>query len=332
MAEVFFLRVPQMTRYMLGFFVLPLLALAFGVSAQEYPNRPIRLVVPQPPGGPTDIVIRIVAQRLAERLGQQILIENRAGAGSNIGTEIVAKAPKDGYTLVAATVQHVVNQFLFPVLPFDPVKDFAPVTLISKAHIVLIAHPDAPFRSQRDLIAAAKARPGHFSWGSAGNGSTSHLALELFKVDTGVDVVHVPYKGTQPALTDLLGGRIPVMFDGVITSLPHIKAGKVRAIAVASLVRSPLLHDVPTMTEAGLPGFEAVGLAALMAPSGTPAEVLARLQREVAAILQVPEVRERLTAMGLEVVGNSSADFTEYLGRESAKWGKIIRDAKIRAE
>lgn len=321
-----------MTRYMRALLVLPLIAFAVGVSAQEYPNRPIRLVVPQPPGGPTDIVIRILAQRLAERLGQQVLIENRAGAGSNIGTEIVAKAPKDGYTLVAATVRHVVNQFLFPSLPFDPVKDFAPVTLISKAHIVLIANPDAPFRTQRELIAAAKARPGQISWGSAGNGGTSHLALELFKVDTGVDVVHVPYKGTQPALTDLIGGRIPVMFDGVITSLPHIKAGKVRALAVASLVRSPLLPEVPTMSEAGLAGFEAVGLAALMAPAGTPSEVVARLQREVAVILQEAEVRERLTAMGLEVVGNGTPEFTDYLARESAKWGKIIRDGKIRVE
>ena len=313
-------------------FSLLLMAAATLAAAHDYPNRPIRLVVPQPPGGPTDIVARILAQKMSERMGQPINVDNRAGAGSNIGTEIVAKAPRDGYTLVVATVQHIVNPFLFATLPFDAVRDFAPVTLISKAHIVLIANPESPAHSLRELIAAAKARPGQINWGSAGNGSTSHLAVELFKVDTGADVVHVPYKGTQPALTDLVGGRIPVMFDGVITSLPHIKAGRVRPLAVASLTRSQLLPEVPTMTEAGLPGFEAVGLAALMAPAGTPPEVIARLHREVVVVLQTPEVRERLIAMGLEVVGNSPAEFAEYLRSESLKWGKIIRDAKIRAE
>ena len=313
-------------------FALLLMAAATLAAAQDYPNRPIRLVVPQPPGGPTDIVSRILAQKMSERMGQPINVDNRAGAGSNIGTEIVAKAPRDGHTLVVATVQHIVNPFLFAALPFDPVRDFAPVTLISKAHIVLITHPESPAHTLRELIAAAKARPGQINWGSAGNGSTSHLAVELFKVNAGADVVHVPYKGTQPALTDLVGGRIPVMFDGVITSLPHIRAGRVRPLAVASLTRSQLLPEVPTMTEAGLPGFEAVGLAALMAPAGTPPEVIARLHREVVAVLQTPEVRERLIAMGLEVVGNSPAEFAEYLRSESVKWGKIIRDAKIRAE
>ena len=315
-----------------GVFALLLMAAATLAAAQDYPNRPIRLVVPQPPGGPTDIVSRILAQKMSERMGQPINVDNRAGAGSNIGTEIVAKAPRDGHTLVVATVQHIVNPFLFAALPFDPVRDFAPVTLISKAHIVLITHPESPAHTLRELIAAAKARPGQINWGSAGNGSTSHLAVELFKVNAGADVVHVPYKGTQPALTDLVGGRIPVMFDGVITSLPHIRAGRVRPLAVASLTRSQLLPEVPTMTEAGLPGFEAVGLAALMAPAGTPPEVIARLHREVVAVLQTPEVRERLIAMGLEVVGNSPAEFAEYLRSESVKWGKIIRDAKIRAE
>ena len=308
------------------------LALAAIAGAQDYPNHPIRLVVPQPAGGPTDIVARIVAQKLGERLGQQVIVDNRPGAGSNIGTDIVAKAPKDGYTLVVGTVQHIVNRYLFVSLPYDPVKDFAPVTLMTKAHIVLVVNPDMPARNLAELLALAKAKPGTMAWASAGNGSTGHLALELLKVDAGIDVTHIPYKGTQPALTDVLGGRVPVMFDGVITSLPHIKAGKLRPIAVASLTRSPLLPDVPTMTEAGLPGFEAVGLAAVLAPAGTPPEIVNRLSREIAAILKTPEVRDQLVAMGLEVVASTPAEYTDYIGVESTKWGKIIRDAKIQAE
>jgi tripartite-type tricarboxylate transporter receptor subunit TctC len=308
------------------------LALAAIAGAQDYPNHPIRLVVPQPAGGPTDIVARIVAQKLGERLGQQVIVDNRPGAGSNIGTDIVAKAPKDGYTLVVGTVQHIVNRYLFVSLPYDPVKDFAPVTLMTKAHIVLVVNPDMPARNLAELLALAKAKPATMAWASAGNGSTGHLALELLKVDAGIDVTHIPYKGTQPALTDVLGGRVPVMFDGVITSLPHIKAGKLRPIAVASLTRSPLLPDVPTMTEAGLPGFEAVGLAAVLAPAGTPPEIVNRLSREIAAILKAPEVRDQLVAMGLEVVASTPAEYTDYIGVESTKWGKIIRDAKIQAE
>jgi tripartite-type tricarboxylate transporter receptor subunit TctC len=311
---------------------LLLVAMAAVAVAQDYPTRSIRLVVPQPAGGPTDIVARIVATRLSERLGQQVVVDNRPGAGANIGTDIVAKAPKDGYTLVVGTVQQIVNPFLFASLTYDPVKDLTPVTLMTKAHIVLVVNPELPVRNLQELIALAKAKPGSLSWASAGNGSTSHLAVELFKVSAGVDVVHVPYKGTQPALTDVLGGRVPVMFDGVITSLPHIKAGKLRPIAVASLTRSPLLPDVPTMTEAGLPGFEAVGLATILAPAGTPAEIVNRLAREINGILRTPEVRDQLVAMGLDVVASTPAEFAEYNASEAKKWGKIIRDAKIQAE
>jgi len=301
-------------------------------AAQDYPNRSIRLVVPQPAGGPTDIVARIVAQKLSERLGQQVVVDNRPGAGSNIGTEIVAKAPKDGYTLVVGTVQHIVNPFLFPALPFDAVKDFAPVSLMTKAHIVLVVNPQVPAQNVKELIAYAKAAPGGISWASAGNGSTSHLALELFKVETGVPATHVPYKGTPPALNDVLGGRVPAMFDGVITSLPHIKAGKLRPLAVASLTRSPLLPDVPTMTEAGVPGFETVGLAAILAPAGTPPAIVDRLSREIASILRTPEVRDQLVAMGLEVVAGTPAEFAAYIDVESKKWGRLIREAKIQVD
>lgn len=300
--------------------------------AQDYPTRPIRLVVPQPAGGPTDIVARLVGQKLSERLGQQVVIDNKPGAGSNIGTDIVAKAPKDGYTLVVGTVQHIVNPYLFAALPFDPVKDFAPVSLMTKAHIVLVVNPDVPVKTVRELVTWAKAQPGGISWASAGNGSTSHLALEAFKAETGVPATHVPYKGTQPALTDVIGGRVPVMFDGVVTSLPQIKAGKLRPLAVASLSRSPLLPDVPTMTEAGVAGFEAVGLAGILAPAGTPPAIVDRLSKEIAAILRTPDVRSQLETMGLEVVASTPAEFTAYIDADSRKWGKVIKDAGIKVD
>ena len=306
-----------------------LICVAAVAAAQDYPSKPIRLVVPQPPGGPTDIVARLVAQKLSERVGQQVVVDNRPGAGSNIGTEIVAKAPKDGYTLVVATVQHIVNPFLFASLPFDAVKDFTPVTLMTKAYIVLDVNPELPVQNVRELIAFAKSKPGGVAWASAGNGSTSHLALELFKVETGVPATHVPYKGTPPALNDLLGGRVQVMFDGVITSLPHIKAGKLRPLAVASSTRSPLLPDVPTMAEAGVPGFETVGLAAILAPAGTPPAVVDKLYREIAAILRMPDVRTQLEGMGLEIVANSPSEFSTYIDGESKKWGKLIKEAKV---
>ena len=301
-------------------------------QAQDYPNKPIRLVVPQPAGGPTDIVARLVAQKLSERLGQQVIVDNKPGAGSNIGTEIVAKAPKDGYTLVVATVQHIVNPYLFAALPFDPVKDFAPISLMTKAYIVLVVNPEVPVKNVRDLLAYARAAPGGVSWASAGNGGTSHLALELLKVETGIAATHVPYKGTPPALADVMGGRVPVMFDGVVTSLPQIKAGKLRPLAVASLTRSPLLPEVPTMTEAGVPGFEAVGLAGILAPAGTPPAIVERLSKEIAAILRAPEVRSQLETMGLEVVASSPGEFAAYIDADSKKWGKIIKDAGIKVE
>ena len=301
-------------------------------QAQDYPNKPVRLVLGQPAGGPTDIVARLLAQKLSERWGQPVLVENRPGAGSNIGTELVIKAPKDGYTLLVGTVQQIVNPFLFANVTWDPSKDLAAVSLVSKAHIVLVVNPDTPAKNLKEVIALAKEKKGELPWGSAGNGSTSHLTLELLKTSAGVEAVHVPYKGTQPALADLLGGRLPVMFDGVITSLPHIKAGKLRPIAVASLTRSQLLPDVPTMTEAGLPGFEAVGLATVMAPAGTPPEIVNKISADIAAILRMPDVRDQLTGMGLEVVGSSPAEFSQYVRSESEKWGKVIREAKVKVD
>jgi tripartite-type tricarboxylate transporter receptor subunit TctC len=307
--------------------------IAFAAAAQtDFPNKPVRLILGQPAGGPTDIVARLIGQRLQDRWGQPVVVENRPGAGSNIATEMVVKAPKDGYTLLVGTVQQIVNPHLFGNVTWDPSRDLAAVSLVTKAHIVLVENPETPAKNLKELIALAKSQKGGLSWASAGNGSTGHLTLELFKTSAGVDATHVPYKGTQPALADLLGGRVPVMFDGVITSLPHIKAGKLRPIAVASLTRSQLLPDVPTMTEAGLPGFEAVGLATVMAPAGTPPDVVAKISADIAAILKQPEVRDQLVSMGLEVVGSSPAEFDRYIKDESVKWGKVIKTAGIKAE
>ena len=301
-------------------------------QAQEYPSKPIRFIVPQTPGGPTDTVARIVAQKLSEKWGQPVIVENRPGGGSNIGTDMVAKSAPDGYTLVVATVQHVVNQFIYDALPFDPAKDFAPVTLIAKASVVLVTNSTLPVKSLQDLVALAKQRPGKLPWAFAGNGSTGHMSLELLQSATGIDVLKVPYKGTQPALTDLLGGQVQVMFDAVVTSLPHIKAGKLRPLAVASLSRSKLLPDVPTVAELGYPGFEAAGLAGLLAPSGTPPQILQKIQSEVSTIVKNPDVETKLTSMGLEVVANSPADFKDYIRQQAARFGPLIRQANIKPE
>lgn len=300
--------------------------------AQDYPTRPIRLIVPQPPGGPTDTVARIVAQKLSEKWGQPVIVENRPGGGTNIGTDLVAKSAPDGYTLVVGTVQHIVNQFIYNTLPFDPVKDFAPITLISKASIVLVTNAELPVKTLPELIALTKQRPGKLAWAFAGNGSTGHLSLELLQTATDIDVIKVPYKGTQPALIDLLGGQVQVMFDGVVTSLPHIKAGKLRPLALASLTRSKLLPDVPTVAEQGLPGFEAVGLAGLLAPAGTPPRILQKIHSEVAAIVRSAEVESKMTTMGLEVVASSPAEFTDYIRVEAAKFSPLIKKANIKPE
>ena len=301
-------------------------------AQSDYPSRSVRIVIGQTPGGPTDIPARMLAQRLSERTGQPFVVENRPGAASNIGTEIVARAPKDGYTLLMAAPQHVTNPHLFPNLPFDPVRDFMPVSLVSKAALVLVVNPEIAARTLRELLDYLRSRPGQINWSSAGNGGSGHLALELLRGATGVNVVHVPFKGAQPALADLVAGRVQAGFDSIATSEPHAKAGRLRPIAVTSLTRSALLPDVPTVSEAGLPGYEAVGFAALLAPSASPQEAISRLAREVALSLQQTDLRERLQKIGMEPVGSRPDELADYLRAESAKWGKVIRDANIRAE
>ncbi len=310
------------------------LAIAGGAAhAQGYPSKPVRIIVPFAPGGPADLLPRLIGPKLTESWGQPVVIENKPGAAGNIGMDQGAKAAADGYTLVIGPNGNlVVNPHLYPNLPYDVVRDFAPVTLIATFSNVLVVNPEVPAKSVSELIALAKAKPGTLSYGSPGIGSQPHLGGEFLKLMAGIDVVHVPYNGTAPALRDLLGGQIAFMFAQTSSALPHIQSGKVRALGVASARRTPLLPDLPTIAEAGLPGFEAVSWYALLAPAGTPRDIVAKLQAEIARILQLPDIREKLAAQGGEGVGNTSEQLTTLLRAESARYADIVRRANIKAE
>jgi tripartite-type tricarboxylate transporter receptor subunit TctC len=297
-----------------------------GVRADDYPSHPVKIVVPFPPGGSNDIIARILAQKLSERSGQQFFVENRGGAGGNIGAEAVAKAGADGYTLlVTAPPPLTTNVALYRNLPFDPARDFAPVALLATVPIVLMVHPSLPVKNVQELVALAKAKPGTLNFGSSGIGSTNHLAGELLKHMTGIDIVHVPYKGAAPAMNDLIAGHIPMMFDNMPAVLPQVQGGAVRAIAVAGARRASALPDVPTVAEQGVDGFEAFSWFGLVAPAKTLAPVLETLQREVEAILKMPDVRKRLTELGAEPGAIAAAGFGKFLGDDTAKWTKIIQ-------
>jgi len=301
--------------------------------AQSYPSKPIRIIVPFAPGGPADLLPRLIGPKLTESWGQPVVIENKPGAGGNIGMDQGARAAPDGYTLVIGPNGNlVVNPHLYPNLPYDVVRDFAPVTLIATFSNVLVVNPQVPAKTVPELIALAKAKPGALSYGSPGTGSQPHLGGEFLKLMAGIDVVHVPYNGTAPALRDLLGGQIAFMFAQTSSALPHIQSGKLRALGVASARRTPLLPELPTIAEAGLPGFEAVSWYALLAPAGTPKEIVARLQSEVARILQLPDIRDKLAAQGGEGVGNTSEQLTTLLRTESARYADIVRRANIKAD
>jgi tripartite-type tricarboxylate transporter receptor subunit TctC len=308
----------------LGFFLLSLAAAA--ASAEAYPTKLIRMIVPFPAGGTTDILARSVGQKLSEALGQQVIIDNRPGAGGNIGSDMVAKAAPDGYTLLMGTVgTHAINSSLYAKMPFDHIKDFAPITLVAAVPNVLVVNPAVEAKSVQELIALAKAKPGQLSFASSGNGTSIHLSGELFKTMAGVDMLHVPYKGSAPALTDLIGGQVNLMFDNLPSSLAHIKAGKLRALAVTSSKRSAALPDVPTIAEAGLPGFEASSWFGVFAPAGTAKEIVTRLNMEIVKALNSPELKERLAAQGAEAVGNSPEQFAAHIKSETAKWAKVVK-------
>ena len=295
-------------------------------SAQSYPNRAIRLVVPFPAAGTTDILARAAAQKLTEAFGQSVVVDNRPGAGGNIGSDLVAKSAPDGYTLLMGTVgTHAINPSLYSKMPYDHVKDFVPVVLVAGVPNVLVVHPALPVNSVADLIKLAKDKPGQINFASSGSGTSIHLSGELFKTMAGVDITHIPYKGSSPALTDLIGGQVQIMFDNLPSALPQIKAGKLRAIAVTSLKRAPVLPDVPTISESGLPGFEASSWFGVLAPAGTPAPIVARINAEVNKWLQSAEAREKLLSQGAEAAGGSPEQFANHIRAESEKWAKVVK-------
>jgi tripartite-type tricarboxylate transporter receptor subunit TctC len=309
--------------------VLVLSQSAFG---QTFPSKPIRVVVPFPPGGGTDIVARTVTPKMAEILGQPFIVETRAGAGGNIGTEAVAKSAADGYTLLVASASTAINTTLYPNLPWDPTRDFAPVVLMVVNNHLLAAHPSVPANSVQELLALARAKPGSITYASYGPGSSAHLTGELFKLMAHVDLLHVPYKGAAPAVNDLLGGQVNIMFADVAALLPHVKSGKLKALGIASAKRFEGLPDVPTIAESGVPGFEAGGFLGLVAPAGTPPAVISALNAAAQKSLAMPDVHERLMALASPPVGGTPEQFGQYLKREIDKWARVIRAANIKPE
>jgi tripartite-type tricarboxylate transporter receptor subunit TctC len=302
-------------------------------TAQSYPLRPIRVIAPFPAGSGVDVVARLIATPLAQSVGQPVVVDNRPGAAGKIACELAARAAPDGYTLLlgnASTLAMLPN--LDKRVEYDPVKSFAPIALISSSANVLVVHPSVAATSVSALIALAKAKPGSLNYGSAGSGNSTHLAAELFKLNAGVDLVHVPYKGTPPMITDLLSGRIQLSFTSLLSALPHVQQGRLRALGVTSLKRAASLPDVPTISEAGLKGYEMVVWQGILAPARTPQPIVAQLNREVAKILQARETRERLAAQGLEPAGGTPQEFGAYIAAEVAKWAKVIRHAAITLE
>jgi tripartite-type tricarboxylate transporter receptor subunit TctC len=312
--------------------LLVCLPLAAAAQASDFPNKAIRLVVPFPPGGATDAAARLVAVKMSEHWGQPVLVDNRAGAGGNVGSDLVAKAPADGYTLVmGVTGSHAINTSLYSKMPYDPVTDFVAISQVAVVPNVLVVHPSVPAKNLAELVALAKKEPGKLNYASLGNGTAAHLGMEMLKSEAGVDITHVPYKGSAPAVSDLLAGQVQMMVDGLPSALPHIKAGKLRAIALTSLRRAPSLPDLPTISES-YPGFYADAWSGLFAPKGTPQPVVDKLSAEVQRILKLPDVREKLAALGAEPVGSTQAEFTAHVKREIDKWAKVVKTSGAKVD
>ena len=305
---------------------------AMAQAAAKYPAKPVRLVVPYAPGGPADMLARFVADKLAARLGQPVIIENKTGAGGHTGGEWVAKGPADGYTLVLTTIAHNGAVSLYKNLRYDPAVDLQPVILLAESPSVLLVNDSLPARSVQELLSLARAKPGTLSYASAGNGSAMHMAAELFRSMTNIDYVHVPYRGGAPAMADLLGGQVQLMFDSVGTAHPYIRSGKVRALAVTSLTRNPSLPDVPTIAESGVPGYSSVPWYEISAPRGVPKPVVDKLNTELNAVLKLPEVVQRLEAQGVLPLGGTAEDAVRRNRTETQKWSAVIEAAHMRAE
>ena len=310
------------------------LCIAWGgaaAAADPYPNKPIRIIVPLSSGA-ADTLARTIAAKLSEQWNQPVVVENKPGAGTTLGTDQVAKAPADGYTLLMATFSHAVNATFYRKLPYDTVKDFSAVTLVASAANVLGVPPSSSAKSVEELVAQAKAQPDKLNFASAGNGSSSHLAGELFKNLTGAKIVHIPYKGAAPALNDLLGGRVEMAFDPLPSSLAHIRAGKVRALAVTTSTRAAVLPNVPTLAESGVKGYELNGWSGLLVRSGTPPEIVQALNTQIVKILKAPDIRDRFESLGFETVGDTPAQFQAFIESEIAKWRKVVAEANIYAD
>ena len=319
---------------MRAFFLL-LTALAAGsasLHAASYPARPVRVIVPYAAGGSSDAIARLVSARLSERLGQQFVVDNRAGGGTLIGTDIAAAAPPDGHTLLVATPPLVVNPTLYPKVNYVLERDFAAVTNMAGSSNLLVVHPSLPAQSVKELVALLRIQPRHYTYGSSGVGGASHLAMALFEYLARVEMVHVPYKGGAVAVTDLLGGRLQLAMANLTTALPHLKTGRLRGLAIGTAQRSALLPDMPTVSEAGVPGYEANNWNGIVVPRATPAAIVEQLNRAIVAALREPETSTRIAAAGLDVIGDSAPDFARYLRREGDKWGRLVKTAGIKAE
>jgi len=313
--------------------VCALLLCAAGTAlAQPYPSKSIRIVVPFAAGGTSDVLTRLIGQRLTPLYGQQIIIDNRPGSGGQIGAEIVARAPADGYTLLSGTIGIHAAYAIYTKLQHDPAKDLQPVILLAEVPSVLVVHPSMPVKNVKEFMALARARPGEITFGSAGVGSSTHMTGEFFKLTAKVDLTHIPYKGSAPALSDLLGGQIQAMFENLPTLPPHIAAGKVRALGVTSKARSPALPEVPTVAEAGLPGFEATAWFTIAAPSKVPAPVIQKLNADMNGVMKMPEIEAKFRELGLNRIGGSPEDAAKYFAAETEKWNKVIKAANLRAD
>lgn len=315
-----------------SFSIAALIGAGSANAADPYPTKPVKIIFGFPAASATDVIARAVGQKLSDKWGQPVVIDNRPGAGGNLGSEIAAKQPADGYTIFFGTVANAISASYYSKLNYDYLKDFTPITLVATTPLVLVANNNVPAKSVKELIAYAKANPGTINFGSGGVGTSNHLAGEMFKKNTGTDMAHVAYKGTPAAYTDLMSGRVQLMFDNIVAVMPHIKSGALRPIAVTSATRSPSLPDVPTVAEAGIPGFEAVSWIGALVPAGTPKDIVDKIYTDLVAVLRTPEIKERLAQSGAVVVGNTQEQFATWNRNEIAKWAQAVKDSGAKGD